>query len=691
MDIFDLSAKLTLNSDDFEKGLGKAEKSAGTFGDKLKTGLKTAAKVGAASLVAMGTATVGVTKSLVDGTKEVAAYGDAIDKGSQKLGISAESYQEWAAILQHSGTSVDALTGVVRNMDNVFGKATTVIGDTAAAEAELEAKLESGEITLDEYNEQYDALYDGAYKNIGALSDLGFSMEEIEELSGDNDKALKEVIKRLQQMPDGAKKSALAQDLLGRSALEMGALLNTSAEDTEAMRQKVHELGGVLSDDAVKSAAAFQDSLQDLQTAFSGAKNSLMSNFMPSITTVMDGLTALLSGDESGIGQISNGINDLVTNISEQLPRVIPLITGLLENVAVVIAENVGTIVDAALNIITSVIEALVPVLPDIITTTVDVLMDNLPTLLDGAIQLFMALVTAIPEILPALVDVLPTVVETVLNNLAEPLQELFRATWKTIVSVFSIAWDGIKRVWGVVANWFNQTIVQPISNFFGNLWKNIGNAATNAWNTLKNGARAAWDGIKSIFTAIPNWFKDKFKSAWEAVKNVFSAGGRIFTGIKEGIVNAFKTVVNAIIGGINKVVAIPFNAINKVLNTLRNISILGVSPFGWISTFSVPQIPLLARGGIVNDPTLAMIGERGQEAIIPLENNTEWMRKIAQEMATELRASHDSMMEDIRATLHAILANMGVDIVLSDGVIAGRVDRILGQTAMRKMRGNAQ
>ena len=690
MDLFDLSAKLSLNSEDFEKGISGALKTVGKFGGALKTGVKTAAKVGAAAITAVGTATVGVSKTLVDGTKEVAAYGDTIDKASQKLGISAESYQEWDAILQHSGTSVGALTGVVRNMDNVFGKATTVIGDTAAAEAELEAKLESGEITLDEYNEQYDALYDGAYKNIGALSDLGFSMEEIEELSGDNDKALKEVIKRLQQMPDGAKKSALAQDLLGRSALEMGALLNTSAEDTEAMRQKVHELGGVLSDDAVKSAAAFQDSLQDLQTAFSGAKNSLMSNFMPSITTVMDGLTALLSGDESGIGQISNGINDLVTNISEQLPRVIPLITGLLENVAVVIAENVGTIVDAALNIITSVIEALVPVLPDIITTTVDVLMDNLPTLLDGAIQLFMALVTAIPEILPALVDVLPTVVETVLNNLAEPLQELFRATWKTIVSVFSIAWDGIKRVWGVVANWFNQTIVQPISNFFGNLWKNIGNAATNAWNTLKNGARAAWDGIKSIFTAIPNWFRDKFKSAWEAVKNVFSAGGRIFTGIKEGIVNAFKTVVNAIIGGINKVVAIPFNAINKVLNTLRNISILGVSPFGWISTFSVPQIPLLARGGIVNDPTLAMIGERGQEAIIPLENNTEWMRKIAQEMATELRASHDSMMEDIRATLHAILANMGVDIVLSDGVIAGRVDRILGQTAMRKMRGNA-
>lgn len=690
MDIFDLSAKLTLNSDDFEKGLGKAEKSAGTFGDKLKTGLKTAAKVGAASLVAMGTATVGVTKSLVDGTKEVAAYGDAIDKGSQKLGISAESYQEWDAILQHSGTSVDALTGVVRNMGNVFGKATTVIGDTATAEAELEAKLESGEISLEEYNEQYDALYDGAYKDIGALSDLGFSMEEIEDLSGDNDKALKEVIKRLQQMPDGAKKSALAQDLLGRSALEMGALLNTSAEDTEAMRQKVHELGGVLSDEAVKSAAAYQDSLQDLQTAFSGAKNGLMSEFMPSVTTVMDGLTALFSGDSSGIAMVNEGINGFVDNIAENLPTVIPMITDLISNLAVVIAENAGLIVETALQVITTVINALVPVLPDIITTTVNVLLDNLPALLDGAVQLFMALVTAIPLILPSLVDALPTVISTVLNNLAEPLQEMFRVTWETIVSVFYIAWDGIKRVWGVVANWFNQNIIQPISGFFGNLWNSISTAASNAWGKLKNGAKSAWEGIKSVFVSIPNWFKEKFQSAWQKVKDVFSAGGQIFNGIKEGIVNAFKTVVNAIISGINTVVAIPFNAINKVLNTLRNISILGVSPFGWISTFSVPQIPLLARGGIVNDPTLAMIGEHGQEAIIPLENNTEWMRKIAQEMATELRASNDSMMEDIRATLHAILANMGVDIVLSDGVIAGRVDRILGQTAMRKMRGNA-
>ena len=75
-------------------------------------------------------------------------------------------------------------------------------------------------------------------------------------------------------------------------------------------------------------------------------------------------------------------------------------------------------------------------------------------------------------------------------------------------------------------------------------------------------------------------------------VKDVFSTGGKIFDGIKDGISNVFKTVVNGLIGGINKVISVPFNAINTMLGKIRDISILGVSPFNWIKTFTVPQIP---------------------------------------------------------------------------------------------------
>lgn len=156
-------------------------------------------------------------------------------------------------------------------------------------------------------------------------------------------------------------------------------------------------------------------------------------------------------------------------------------------------------------------------------------------------------------------------------------------------------------------------------------------------WDGFKNGAIAAWDGVKSVFSTVANFFKTVFTNAWTAVKNVFSTGGRIFDGIKEGIVTAFKAIVNAIIGGINKVIAIPFNTINSVLNGIRNINILGVTPFTWVGTINVPQIPKLAKGGIIAQPTMAVVGERGKEAVMPLENNLEWLDILADKLASRI------------------------------------------------------
>ena len=88
------------------------------------------------------------------------------------------------------------------------------------------------------------------------------------------------------------------------------------------MRQRVHELGGVMSNEAVKAAAAYQDSLQDMQTAFGGLKRGLMTEFLPSITKVMDGLTEIFSGDsDKGIAMISEGVDELVTTIRDKLPE----------------------------------------------------------------------------------------------------------------------------------------------------------------------------------------------------------------------------------------------------------------------------------------------------------------------------------------------------------------------------------
>ena len=212
-------------------------------------------------------------------------------------------------------------------------------------------------------------------------------------------------------------------------------------------------------------------------------------------------------------------------------------------------------------------------------------------------------------------------------TKVVDPVKTFFTELWDGIKEAASTAWETIKEVWSVVKDWFNENVVTPVHDFF-----------TGMWDGLKTKASEAWEGIKSVFSPVAEWFKSTFKKAWQKVKDVFSTGGKIFDGIKEGIVDAFKTVVNAIIRGINKVIAIPFNAINNMLDAIRNVTILKMQPFkGLISRFDIPQIPELAQGGVLARGQVALLEGRGAEAIVPLENNRKWIAATAQALKQAL------------------------------------------------------
>ncbi len=186
--------------------------------------------------------------------------------------------------------------------------------------------------------------------------------------------------------------------------------------------------------------------------------------------------------------------------------------------------------------------------------------------------------------------------------------------------------WDGIKNTASTVGDWLGNLFTVTIPNAFKKMWSG-----------LTDGASKAWKGVQDTFAKAASFFGDIFSQAWSKVREVFSVGGKIFDGIKEGIVKAFKVVVNAIIKGINKVVKIPFEGLNRILNTISGLSIAGVQPFSWLTWRApVPQIPLLAQGGVVRKATTAIIGEDGAEAIVPLEKNTQWIKKLAKEIALE-------------------------------------------------------
>ena len=208
-----------------------------------------------------------------------------------------------------------------------------------------------------------------------------------------------------------------------------------------------------------------------------------------------------------------------------------------------------------------------------------------------------------------------------------------FKQALKNLGQWFVDLWNSIKEIAGSIADWFNENVIQPIVNFF-----------TGLWDGLKNGAKSAWEGIKSVFSSVANFFKDIFSKAWQGIVSIFSVAGEIFNDIKNGVVNAFCYIVNKIIDGINKVVAIPFNGINAVLKAIHDVSILGVRPFTWVGTIDVPQIPHLAKGGVLKRGQVGFLEGDGTEAVVPLEKNTEWISRVAEGLLDRLESGQYSL-----------------------------------------------
>nr|DAM09158.1 MAG TPA: minor tail protein [Caudoviricetes sp.] len=185
--------------------------------------------------------------------------------------------------------------------------------------------------------------------------------------------------------------------------------------------------------------------------------------------------------------------------------------------------------------------------------------------------------------------------------------------------------------------------------------WTAVKDWFSGLWEKVSSGAVAAWDGIKSAFKSVPEWFQSKFRDAWQKVKDVFSTGGRIWSGIKEGIESTFHTVVNAIIRGMNTIIAVPFNKINSMLNTIRNAHFLGISPFQnmWgVNPLPVPQIPMLARGAVIpaNRQFLAVLGD--QRNGNNLEAPESLMRQIVREEAGGAGSRYEFIARLDRRTL---------------------------------------
>jgi phage-related protein len=180
---------------------------------------------------------------------------------------------------------------------------------------------------------------------------------------------------------------------------------------------------------------------------------------------------------------------------------------------------------------------------------------------------------------------------------------------WDEIKKAAVNVWNKIKEIWNTVADWFNRNVIQPVANFF-----------TNLWNGITNGVKSAINFIKNTFNSVVSFFKNIISTIVGLFKNIGTKVGDVIGG-------AFKAVVNGVLKAIENILNFPIKTINKLIKTINKIPGINI---GTLPTFSLPR---LAKGGVIDKPTLAEIGENGREVVMPLENNTGWISELAEEI----------------------------------------------------------
>ena len=233
-------------------------------------------------------------------------------------------------------------------------------------------------------------------------------------------------------------------------------------------------------------------------------------------------------------------------------------------------------------------------------------------------------------------------------------------ATWFT--TLFTNAWQGIQNAWNSVLNWFSnlwngiKNVFNVVATWFSNIFKSAWNGIQSAWGSVKSWFSGIWDGIKGIFSAVGSWFSGIFTSAVNGIKNVFSGITGFFSGIWNSIKTIFSNVGTAIATGIkgavstavNKVLSVACNIINGFIKAINfAIDIINAIPGVNIGRVQELSVPTMAKGGVVDSATLAMIGEQGKEAVVPLENNLGWLNKLA-DMLNERMGESDSGRKNI-------------------------------------------
>lgn len=486
----------------------------------------------------------------------------------------------------------------------------------------------------------------------------------------------------------------------------------------DELKTKVLGLPGNI-DSLTSKINAMPISFETLKSTFGGVSGKF-SDLKGSLGSLGEGFSGIGPGISSFASSLKGSLGGLFEAVKANplgaflavLQLLIPIFIDLYNNnegFRDLIDGIVGTIANTVVPIIDTVASFLQDFWDNCLSVLIDVLMNLWETvLMPLGIWLGEVLMGALNIVLGILMDLF----NSIIVPLANFLSEVFMTVIKTVMDIWSDWQPVIQMIWEFLqAIWTN--VLQPIAAWLmdvlcgafdvvADVVSTVIDVVVSVFTSFFDVVSGVWDALLDIISGVINFLSDVFMAAWETVfsvigtiiggigktvGDVFESLKKIFNGIIDFITGVFsgdwgkawdgiKGIFSGIFDGAAAILKGPINIvigmINSAIKALNKISIdipdwLGGGHIG----FDIPRIKPLATGGIIDQPTLAIVGEAGREAVMPLEHNTGWISQLASDLNVRMGSHSSDRTEKLLSQLILEVRSLDLNI---DGKKAGKL-----------------
>lgn len=568
MDVFDLFAKISLDTSEYEDGLSGASNTTSSFADKLKNGLVTAAKVGAAAITAASAAATALTKASLE---QYAEY-------EQLVGGVETLFKSSADIVQGYAANAYKTAGLSANeyMETVTGFSAALLQSLGN---DTQAAAEKADLAITDMS-------DNANK-------MGTNMESIQNAYQGFAKANYTMLDNLKLGYGGTKEEMqrLLDDATALSGIEYD--ISSYADIVDAIHVVQTEMG--ITGTTVKEASTtIQGSISSMKSAWTNLVtgiadenadlDTLIGNFVDSVEIAGENVIPRVEQILTGIGDavtklapiIAEKVPEVVTNVLPSLLEAgVSLINGILQGIitalpalaesavsiiemlATSIVEQLPALLEAAVQVIATLASGISEFLPDLIPTIVDVvlqivetLIDNVDMLVDAAIEIMIALAEGLINALPKLIEKAPEIVAKLVTALVTNAPKLLEAALQMIVTLAK----------GLITNIPN--LIKAIPQIVSAIVSGFNSLMSSFLDIGKNIVSGVWQGIQNM----ASWIKEKvtgfFSGIVSSVKGILGIkspskvfagiGGFMAEGLGEGWDDEYSSIKKRIEGDMN-------------------------------------------------------------------------------------------------------------------------------------------